>query len=217
MLAFLVPGFLLPSVSHSQTSPATGKCPTVYITGPAGVVAPGEMVWFQASVSGANPDSLEFIWTTSSGKIDTRDGRSKIGVLLRNEPSGSSITATVEVKGFPEGCPAAASETMISCGFPLPVQIDEYSFPNAKINKAALRRAARELENNPNNQMYIFEYFPASASKSSMDRKVRQIRDYFSEIKFDISRVSISTAAAEGNMPLTKIYRVPPGSDNPQP
>jgi len=193
------------------------ECPTVEVTGPAGITPPGEMAWFHASITGADPDALEISWRTSAGKIGKRDGKMKIGVTLTDDLGGLSITATVDVKGFPEGCSSSASETMSIC-LPLTwVQINEYSFPNRDINKRALSIAAVELENNPNNQMYIIEYFPRKNSRASIDRKIKRVREYFSLLKFDISRVTIVTAEAEGNVLLTKIYRVPPGASNPVP
>lgn len=202
-----------------QAEPETKatECPTVEVTGPAGVTNPGEIVWFHASITGADPGSLEISWSTSAGKINKRDGKMKIGVLLSDDLSGSSITATVDVKGFPEGCAASASETMSYCIPHTAVLINEYSFPNRDINRSALRLAAKELEEYPNNQMYLIEYLPRSASLASVNGKVRRIRDYFELLKFDISRVTIVPAEIEGNMPLTKIYRVPPGAENPQP
>ena len=173
--------------------------------------------WFLASITGVDPDALEVIWSTSPGKIDKRDGKMKIGVSLSDDLGGLSITATVDVKGFPEGCSSSASETISYCIPLTAVQMGEYSLPNRSINKNALTVAARELENNPNNQMYIIEFFSHKDSPASIDGKIKRIRDYFALLKFDLSRVTIVTAKAEGNVPLTKIFRVPPGASNPVP
>ena len=78
---------------------------------------PGEIAWFSASVEGANPEALEFGWTSSAGKVAKHDGKLKIGIPFSEDLVGISITVTVKVKGFPEGCPSAASETMSICIF----------------------------------------------------------------------------------------------------
>ncbi|MEQ1765319.1 MAG: hypothetical protein ABL984_19480 [Pyrinomonadaceae bacterium] len=192
-------------------------CPSVEVAGPAGIVEPGEIAWFSASITAADPDGLAFVWTVSAGKIEKRDGKLKIGIPLSEDLAGLGITATVEVKGFPEGCPSSASETVSMCILPTPALIDEYSSPHHAINKRALSIAAKELEENPNNQMYIVEYFPADVPAESVNRKLKATRGYFSQLKFDLSRITIVTAEVEGNVPLTKIYRVPPGSNNPIP
>lgn len=193
-------------------------CPTVQVTGPAGIVAPGEIAWFEASITGADPQALELVWTTSTGKIDKRYGKLKIGIPFTDDMAGLSITVTVEVKGFPEECSRATdSETISYCGLPTPTLIEEYSLSVQAINKKALSVAVEELDNNPSNQMYIIEYFPSTGSTASISRKIKSTRDYFSQLKFDLSRVTIVTAESEGNVPLTRIYRVPPGADNPVP
>lgn len=193
-------------------------CPSVEVTGPAGIVAPGEIAWFEASITGADPEALDLVWTTSAGKIDKRDGKLRIGIRLTNDLNGLSLTATLEIKGLSEECgPSTDSETISYCGLPTPTLIEEYSLSVQAINKKALSVAVEELDNNPSNQMYIIEYFPVKGSTASINRKLKSTRDYLLQLKFDLSRVTIVTAEAEGNVPLTRIYRVPPGADNPIP
>jgi hypothetical protein len=205
----------LSSASLSQVSPTAGECPTVSVAGPAGIVGPGEIGWYVATVKGADIDVLELEWLVSAGKIDIREGKTKIGVLMPKDSDGVSVTATVNVKG-PNECSASASETSGICMCVPSILLDEFSIRASSVGKRRLASAAIELEKNFNHLLYIIEYFPAKTSKTVVDRKLRAIRDHLArELKFDLTRVRIVTTTASNNLPLTKIYSVPPGAENP--
>lgn len=219
LLAALMALVILPVISFSQVSPTAGECPTFYVTGPACITAPGELHWFEATVKGRETESLEFDWRVSIGKIVKREGKAKIGVLITDNKAGHSLTATVEVKGLPEGCSNVASETggICDCG-PEAILMDEFSIAPSKIDSPRLISAVVEIEKNRNDQLYIIEYFPLKTTKVVVDRKIAAIRDHLSKIlRFDLNRVTIVAAPSEDNEPLTRIYSIPPGAENPKP
>lgn len=219
LLLALLALIILPNDAVSQVSSTAGECPTVYVTGPAGITAPGELYWFEATVKGRETEAFEFDWLVSIGKIVKREGKSKIGVLVSENKAAFSLTATVRVRGLPEGCPNDASETGGICDCsPLYILLDEFSIAASRIKESALGSAVLEVEKNRADQLYIIEYFPVKTSRAVVDRKLTELRNHLSrKLKFDLKRVTIVTAVAEGNDPLTKIYSVPPGAENPQP
>lgn len=210
---------MLPAIAYSQVPSTAGECPTVYVTGPAGITAPGEIYWFEATVKGRDGETFEYDWVVSIGKITERVGKTRIGVLATREMAGLSVTATVRVKGLPDGCENVASESSGICDCsPEPVLLDEFSIAISKLNLPSLGAAVVELEDSRNSQLYIIEYFPSNTTKAVVDRKIAAIRKHLSDKhKFDLSRVTIVSAPSENDKTLTKIYKVPPGSENPTP
>ena len=69
-----------------------------------------------------------------------------------------------------------------------------------------------ELSNNPNNQGYIINY----GTPAQIATRERLIRNHITFRKFDASRVTLVNGG-EGTGQNTRLYRVPPGANNPTP
>ncbi len=202
------------SVSAGQVEPNVG-CPEFMIVGPAGVWMPEETVSFQASVSGSLPDSAKFVWTVNGGTIIAGQGTLAITMLI-DKTAGDTIVARLKIEGLPSNCPYEATDSVTICYPPPPILIDEFSAPNGDIDAARLTSAAKQQQNNPTNQLYIIEYFPPGTAESQKSEKIRMIKEHLAKVRgFDLAAVTIITA--EADVYVTKIYRVPPGSDNPSP
>lgn len=196
-----------------QESPA---CPTLEIQGPWGPTQPGDTVNYTLSLTG-DTVGLSFKWTTSVGTIVEGQGTRSIKLKL-DEKDGRSPTATVDIIGLPEGCTSSASETSPFGDYaPQAVMIKEFLNKGTRINFAAFQELRVVGNNYPNNQMFVIEYIPAGASKSSIDRRVRQTRKYLDKLDFEADRVTVVTVEGKGKAILTKMYRVPPGALNPDP
>ena len=201
-----------------EPKPSPGNdCPSMSVTGPAGIVEPGETGMYVVELIGKVPPGITFKWSLSEGGISEGQGTRSIKVVFPEQKGGvSSSTATVEVVGLSPGCPNTASETYSIVIDYIPMLLDEFSIGPSMVNKKALAAAADDLSKNANNQLYIIEYFRAGTSKKSVEKKLAMIRAYMTRsLKFDGSRITIITDVAHA--PLTKIYRVPPGADNPAP
>lgn len=188
------------------------QCATLEVTGPAGITAPGETMTFTASVSGGTYDPT-YNWTVSAGTIESGQGTSSIVVRTTPDMAGSSVTATVELGGAPAGCscPTSDSATNGVAPNPDPVLVDEFGkMPNDDI-RGRLDLFFAELSNNPNNQGYIINY----GSPREVAARERLITNHINFRKFDRSRITmVNGGAGEQN---TKLYRVPPGAENPAP
>src|SRR6059058_3325790 len=78
-------------------------CPTISVTGPAGIAEPGEVVEFSAALSGPIPSNAKYSWSVSDGEIIS--GGDTLLVRVRT-PKANSIktTASVNIIGLPSNC-----------------------------------------------------------------------------------------------------------------
>lgn len=208
--------FGVDSAAQSAEPSKSSDCPKITVVGPAGVSEPGDMIWFEATLEPEPNSSIKFNWTASAGKVDEGQSTKKIGVRYLMDMRGTTLVATVEVKGLPKECAVFASEAAPLTWDPRPELLSEFTVPIASIHKQNLRSAAADLNRNPNSQMFIVEYFPKGTNATIIERKHDQIMTYMTRtVKFDGSRITLVTAVSERTH--TKIYRVPPGADNPNP
>lgn len=151
------------SAMAQETKP---ECPKIEVTGPAGVVWRGEEMTFTANVVGAGAD-IRYDWTVSIGRVVKGEGTASIVVVV--DESNTTVKATVEVSGLPEGCEAKASESggvapTPGCNAPL----DEWG-PSLRPNDVRSRLDVffAELSNNPKSKgIIIFSGVPSRNVRS---------------------------------------------------
>ncbi len=207
--------------TFAQTS-ETSPCPTISVTGPAGVFEPGEIITFTVSLSKeAEKFNPKYNWTVTGGEIVEGQATQVIRVLVPkvSVPKVSTeirIVATVVVADLPKECgTVTASETaaMIICYFHR--QIDEFSMPASRIDKARLDNLLLELQNNPLAVAYIFERFERKTSQNIIKQKIQKITDYLlMKKRIEKDRFVISIAESDEN--LTQYFIVPPGAMPPK-
>lgn len=203
------------SILTNAQDKTDSNCPTVSVTGFAGIVAPGEMVTFTASVDPKGKElKLEYVWSVSSGTIVSGQGTSTIGVP---QPNNSCVTVTVKIRGLPESCPSAASET--SCFDPpiLAVKLDEFVGSLAKVPAKRFVEAFNKAKDDSYAQVYIFISGARRYPKSSV-RKKRQIlmRHITVKCQFDTQRVTFVDVDNKHDDRVT-IWLVPAGANLPHP
>jgi hypothetical protein len=191
----------------------TSDCPTVDVSG-GGVPLPGELVSFTASVEtkGRTDLQIEYIWTVSSGKIIYGQGTPTITI----EPNpDENITATVEIKGFPEGCRNTTSETM-SCGLrpPTPIKIGEFLNLDTPNEKTQLEDLKKKIIDNPNAQIYVVGRFKENTSEKKVAQKLKKIGGFLMK-SFTLDADRITIIIVFGELEYTEIWIVPPGATNP--
>ena len=190
------------------------NCPTGSISGPAGVTNPGDTMTFTLSLSGGDR-SPTYNWTVSGGTIESGQGTPSIVVRTSAADQGSTITATVNLGGLDPNCNCQTSYSESGPVAPKPTAplIDEFGrLPNDDI-RGRLDNFFTELSNNPNNQGYIINY----GTDAEITARERLITNHINFRKFDRSRITLVRGGDRGNGPETKLYRVPPGADNPNP
>jgi hypothetical protein len=209
--AVLIIGLVLVATLEALGQPDI-VCPTVQVTGPAGIPRPGEPVKFTVEVKGAGPGAIEYKWAVSKGKIV--DGQGTPTISVDYELNGSSLTATAEVLGLPETCASTVSETISYCILPVPTLVAEGSVPINAIDKARLDKLAAELADKPDSQGYLIEYFPPKTTQRAVDAKIQMVLRHLKK-SVDEARITIVIETAE--KPFTRYYVVPPGAENPAP
>lgn len=189
-------------------------CGTLSVTGPAGLTDPGDVMTFTANVSGG-AGTQTYNWTVSGGTIESGQGTASIRVRTTESDAGSNITATVNLGGLDANCncPSTASETGSIAIRPEAVLIDEYGKLKADDVRARLDAFFLALQNNPTNQGYIINY--------GTDREIaaaeRLINNHITFRRFDRSRITLVRGGDTGSGANTKLYRIPPGAENPAP
>jgi len=182
------------------------KCPSISVTGPAGIVDAGELAPYTVTVSNAEQYSLEYAWSISAGRIKEGQGTSSIKVI---QPT-TTLTVTVEVKGLPEGCETSASETVIYDAAPDPIKFYELQ-PNQSFDA---RTVAAEMLENPNNQLYILAGDVGRKNSPAFQQKQRTIIDLLARLGIATDRITMAPVYSDAE--LSQFWRVPPGASNPQ-
>ena len=191
------------------------RCPTLSITGSAGVLIPGETITYEANISGPMPKEFTYNWSVRGGVIVDGQGSTSIKVLLDKMPA-DYISASFEIRGVPEECPATASRSASICAPLVPILIDAFPTVLKTIEKERFRIAADAQKNNPDDQLYIIEYFRSGTSQFEIRERHKRLREFLVRNE-GLDEAAIIIVTAESKKPLTKIYRIPPGAENPEP
>ncbi len=189
------------------------ECPTLSVTGPAGITSPGETMTFTANVSGG-PD-VTYNWSVDRGTIESGQGTPSITVRTSSADADTNVTATVVIGGLDPSCecPTSMNESGPVAGFPSSEQVDEFG-PLANDDvRARLDAFFIVLQNNPTNQGYIINY----GTDREIAARERLIQNHIAFRRFDRSRITLVRGGDTGAGINTKLYRIPPGAENPAP
>jgi hypothetical protein len=187
------------------------NCPTLNVTGPAGLTNPGDTMTFTASAAG----DLTYNWTVSAGTIESGQGTPSITVRTTREMGGSNVTATVNIGGTDPACncPTSDSETAGVASVPTSTITDEFGTATDDDVKARVDNFYIQLNNNPTAQGYIINY----GTPAQIRRRRAQIMKAINFRKYDASRVTFVDGPDNGGVLNTKFYIVPQGASNPTP
>jgi hypothetical protein len=191
------------------------SCPSLTVTGPAGVTAPGETMTFTANVSGGSQDTpITYNWTVSAGTIVSGQGTPSISVEAPRDGT-TNITATVEIGGLQPGCdcPRTQSETGVVSAPPTYNEVDTFGPLSNDDVKARVQNFYTTLANNPTAQGYIITY----GTPREIAARRRQITNAITFLKLDPSRVTFVDGGDKGTGVETHFYIVPPGATPPTP
>jgi hypothetical protein len=187
-------------------------CPTLDVTGPAGITAPGETMTFTANVSGGSGEAVTYNWTVSAGTIIEGQGTPAIRVATTPEMAGGNVTATVTISNICADCTNnTASETAPIDTVPTLTEVDDFGKePNDQI-RGRLDSYFSQLQNNPSAQGYIINYGP----DREVARREKLIRDHIAFRGQDASRFTF--IRGEGTDIRTRLVLVPSGATPPTP
>ena len=144
--------------NETATWDAAAECPTVSVTGPAGITQPGEKFVFAGAVEGDVPKNVSYQWEVSGGRIVEGQGTLKMSAYADWRRDGANVTATLNVLGLPDGCAKSVSESAGAACKCESVLIDEFGKLASAAIKKRLEKFFVELQNNPKDQGYIILY-----------------------------------------------------------
>jgi hypothetical protein len=186
-------------------------CPTLGVSGPAGITTPGETMTFTANVSGGSGETVTYNWTVSAGTIIEGQGTPAIRVATTPEMAGGNVTATVNIEGVCESCLKSANETAGLETTPTNIEVDDIGKePNDQI-RTRLDNFFSQLQNNPSAQGYVITYGPAR----EVAKREKLIRDHIAFRNQDASRFVF--IRGEGTDIRTRLVLNPSGAPVPTP
>jgi hypothetical protein len=186
-------------------------CAEVSVTGPTGLVRPGETMTFTANVSGG--DVATYNWSVDNGEIISGQGTNTITVETTAGQTGN-VTATLNTTSTGD-CPDCARTATAIGSFETPitfVEVDTFGPLSADEVRARLDGFFAELQNNPNDQGVIINY----GSARDIARRETLIRNHIRLRRFDASRIRLERGGEEPTI-RTRLIRVPPGAEQPTP
>ena len=168
---------------------------------------------FTANVSGG--PAVTYNWTVTGGTIESGQGTPSITVRTSREDAGNTITATVQLGGLDPNCncTTSASENGPVDRNPEAILVDEFGKLANDDVRARLDAFFVELQNNPSNQGYIINY----GTDRDIAARERLITNHIAFRRFDRTRITLVRGGDLGTGINTKLYRVPPGAENPAP
>ena len=180
-----------------------GKCPTLSISGPAGIPKPGEGMGFKAGVKGFD-GTPGYSWTASGGEIVEGQGTGSIKVTFDEY---KSVTVTLRVTGFPEGCPNSASEMVAILRTPVASILKEESGPALK----SIGDAVAALKDNLDSMIWVVIEVEDKDSIEPMKARTRDLWKGLSEYE----KPRIRFVVRSSHRDHTTFYLVPPGATPP--
>ena len=190
----------------------TSPCPTISITGPAGIAQPNESILFTLAIDEkAKNYDIKYNWTISRGKIVGGQGTTILSVLPN---PGEGVTAVIEISGLPDNCINTASESYMYCVGIQPTQIDVFSEPFTSIDKNRITEIFRAINNDPTSQLYIIFRHKEKTSLNMANQKEREISN--SLIKVGLANDRLTSITAFGQTESIEFWLVPAGATPPK-
>ncbi len=195
--------------------PIECACPTLTVSGPAGITQPGEAMTFTANVSGA--DNVTYNWTVSAGTIESGQGTPSISVRTTPDMAGSNVTATVTIGNIGQdpscNCDDNANETAGVADKIDNITVDEFGPVANDDLKARIDNFYVQLSNNPGAQGYIINYGTAAEIR----RRNTVINSHIRMRGLDASRVTFIDGPSDGTGIRTRLVISPPGAPQVNP
>ncbi|HEY0081990.1 MAG TPA: hypothetical protein VGB61_04315 [Pyrinomonadaceae bacterium] len=193
------------------------QCPTVTVSCPDTAAENLEdALTFTANVSGGDPNvTPTFNWTVSAGTISSGQGTSSIKVDTTGI-GGQTVTATVDVGGFPRECRTSNScTTSISKKTAPPVKFGEYVTNDLSANKAQLDKFVLALQQDPAAQGYLIAYGGRTSQPDDAQKAADNATDYtINTRKMDGAR-TLSGVGGYRERPTVELWIAPPGATPP--
>ena len=202
--------------AHASDAPQQ-QCPTVTVSCPDTAAENLEdALTFTANVSGGDPNvTPTFNWTVSAGSISSGQGTSSIKVDTTGI-GGQTVTATVDVGGFPRECRTSNSCTTGIARKSAPaVKFGEYVTDDLSANKTQLDKFVLALQQDPTAQGYLIAYGGRTSQPEDAQKAADNATDYTINMrKMDGAR-TLSGVGGYREQPTVELWIAPPGATPP--
>ena len=166
------------SVTVANCDRCVLPCPEVRVSCPDTVNA-GDTITYTANVTGGDPNvAATYNWSVSAGTIESGQGTPSITVRTTQAMGGQSITATVNVGGYPPECNATGSCTTTVQVVAIARLFDQYGNIAFNDEKARLDNYAIQLQNEPGAQGYIIAYGGRRGRAGEAQARADRAKDY---------------------------------------
>ena len=201
---------LLSVNARAQKKVETVTCPNIFLSGPAGVINPGEIGNYNLTFKRLNLWArYTFTWSVKGGELVEGQGTEHARVKF----GASTVTVSVTVSGQPKGCPSTFTEGGVPLEAPEPVKIFELQ-PDIELAESEIGLLVSEYKKNPNNQIYILVGHLYGKASPEILRKEAAVRA--SLVKAGIPYAFITFKGVYAEAEMMQFWRVPPGANNPR-
>jgi len=201
------------SVTVAECADCEAPCPNVAVSCPADV-GQGSPITFNATVTGgATSVTPTYNWSVSAGTITSGQGTSSITVDTA-DLGGQTVTATVEIGGYPPACAKTAScSTQVRVPEVInPVKFDEYGNIRFNDEKARLDNYAIQLQNQPGAQGYIIAY---GTCEGEGQARADRAKNYLVNTRgIEAGRITTVDGGCRSDLTV-ELWIVPPGATTP--
>jgi hypothetical protein len=201
------------TVTVAECADCEAPCPNVAVSCPADV-AQGSPITFSATVTGgASSVTPTYNWSVSAGTITSGQGTSSITVDTA-DLGGQTVTATVEIGGYPPACAKTAScSTQVRVPEVInPVKFDEYGNIRFNDEKARLDNYAIQLQNQPGAQGYIIAY---GTCEGEGQARADRAKNYLVNTRgIEAGRITTVDGGCRSDLTV-ELWIVPPGATTP--
>ncbi len=155
------------------------NCPTIQVSGP-GVVGLGTAMKFTAEISGpAIIGDVGYSWTISAGTITEGQGTRSMTVDIGGLQNGTTVTATVLVRGIPSSCMDSASESASRFICVLPMTLDIYESPTWNDERGRLDAMLSQMKASPSMGLYFILKMTPKESFDDARKHARKMLGHF--------------------------------------
>ncbi len=197
-----------------KPKPTTPSCPDIYLSSPDSAKSP-QPLNFSVNVSGGDANiTPTYNWTVSAGSIESGQGTPTITVGSAGI-EGQSVTATVDVGGFPRECLTSKSGTTQVEMAVEARKIDEYGKTNLEDQMARLDNFAVQLQNEPNATAYIVSYGGRRSQPDEAQKTLDTTKNYLTKTRrMSPDRFTFINGGYREE-PTTELWIVPAGATPP--
>jgi len=202
---------LIAIVDHSFAQAKKTACPVVRVTGPAEVSA-GDLLVITANVRGGDAGvTPTYNWSVSAGTISSGQGTPTITVDLTGT-EGQSVTATVDVGGYPRECQTSGSYTTSVMKKAVARKLTEYRKIKLADEQAMLDFFTIELQNDPMAMGYIISYAGIKSKPNTAGITAKRAKNYIVDQRGIAGDRIITVDGGFRQEEITELYIVPQGA-----